>query len=394
MENHDKIIIDAIYKGKLPKAKYLKNNERYINITEYLFTRFEYVDSLKESLDRIKFNKEIRPTCKECGNKVKYLGLNKGNLIYRDFCCSKCSNSNKSKQQKSKDTCIFKYGVDNPWKNKEVIKKCNKTKVINNQSKYKVDNVMQIDEVKKKSIENQHKTNQERYGVNSVFAIPKIHKKCEDSYKDTCLERYGVDNYSKTNEFLDKIKKTNHKRYGVDFTFQDDEVKRKISKSREKTCLNRYGVVNYLLSNEYKERIEEIVSKITSTKRKNHSFNTSSTEDKIYELLCQGYEVQRNWNKDERYPWMCDFYVEGIDLFIECNFHWTHGGHPFDSSSIKDQVKISQWKSKGTKYYDNAIETWTIRDVEKRTKAKEEGLNYVELWSYEEAVEYIKKNLL
>ena len=383
-----------IYKGKLPKAKYLKNYKRYPNITEYLFSRFEYVDSLKESLDRIKYNKEIRPICKECGNKVKYLGLNKGNLVYRNFCCSKCSNSNNQKQQKSKDTCMSKYGVDNPWKNKEVIQKCIRTKIFNCQLKYRVDNVMQIDEIKKKSIENQHKTNQERYGVNNVFSVPEIHKKCEESYKDTCLKKYGVDNYSKTSEFIDKVKETNQERYNVDFTWQNDKVKRKINKKRKETCLNKYGVSNYALSNEYKQRIEEIVNKITNLKRNNHTFNTSSIEDKIYELLCPIYEVRRNWNKDPRYPWMCDFYIEGIDLFIECNFHWTHGGHPFNSNSIKDQVKLEQWKSKKTKYYNNAIKTWTERDVKKRNKAKEESLNYVELWSYEEAIEYINKNLL
>ena len=39
-------------------------------------------------------------------------------------------------------------------------------------------------------------------------------------------------------------------------------------------------------------------------------------------------------------------------MFIECNFHWTHGGHPFNSNSIKDQVKLEQWKTKQTKYYE------------------------------------------
>ena len=120
---HDNIIVKVIYPGKLPKAKYLKRFQRYPNITEYLWKRFDYVDTLKEALDRIKYNIEVRPICKECGNKVKYIGLNKFNLIYRDFCCMKCSNTNKLKQQKCKETCYDKYGVDNPRKAKEIKEK-------------------------------------------------------------------------------------------------------------------------------------------------------------------------------------------------------------------------------------------------------------------------------
>ena len=36
-------------------------------------------------------------------------------------------------------------------------------------------------------------------------------------------------------------------------------------------------------------------------------------------------------------------------------------------------IKLEQWKAKQTKYYNNAIKTWTKRDVEKRNKAKEEN---------------------
>ena len=405
MQNHDNAIISAIYKGKLPRAKYLKNDKRYPNITEYLLSRFEYVDSLKESLDRIKHNFEVRPICKECGNKVRYLGLNKGKLVYQNFCCSKCSNSNKSKQQKTKETCLRKYGVDNPWKSQEVIEKCTKTKTMNCQSKYGVDNVMQIDEVRRKSIENQHRTNQERYGVNTVFSVPEIHKKCEESYKETCLNKYGVDNYSKTDEFIEKMKKTNQERYGVDFFYQSNEFKAKYKKTclnkysveyatqsnefkakYKKTCLNRYGVENYALSEEYKHRIPEILDKIYSTKRKNNSFNTSEPEENLYKLLIEKYgeeDVERQYKDNVRYPWCCDFHIRSSDTFIELQGMWTHGSHPYDPSSMQDQVKLQSWQAKandGSKFYKNAIEVWTMSDVKKRSIAKQNNLRYIEVF--------------
>ena len=55
-----------------------------------------------------------------------------------------------------------------------------------------------------------------------------------------------------------------------------------------------------------------------------------------------------------------------------------------------DLVKI--WKSKNTKYYDNAIQCWTIRDVNKRNIAKKNNLNYIEFWNLNELKTWIKNN--
>ena len=62
---------------------------------------------------------------------------------------------------------------------------------------------------------------------------------------------------------------------------------------------------------------------------------------------------------------------------------WTHGGHPYNPNSIKDQVKLQQWQSKannGSRFYKNAIKVWTISDPNKRKIAKENHLNYIEVF--------------
>ena len=38
-------------------------------------------------------------------------------------------------------------------------------------------------------------------------------------------------------------------------------------------------------------------------------------------------------------------------------------------------------KSKHTKYYDNAIDTWTVRDVKKREYLEKNRLNFIVFWS-------------
>lgn len=75
-----------------------------------------------------------------------------------------------------------------------------------------------------------------------------------------------------------------------------------------------------------------------NTKRKNNSFCKSTPEEIYYNRLIEQYgrdDVFRQY-RDERYPFNCDFYIKSKDMFIECNFHWTHGKHPYDSNSAED----------------------------------------------------------
>ena len=184
------------------------------------------------------------------------------------------------------------------------------------------------------------------------------------SREKTMMKKYGVANPYKSNEIRQRIKETFIRHYGVDNPWKAKEIKNNL---------------NYKL-----QAIHAI-----ETKRKNNTFNTSKDEDKAYEFLIQYTNVViRQYKDKERYPYCCDFYIPENELFIECNFHWTHGEHPYNKESIKDQVILERWKSKNTRYYNNAIKTWTKRDVEKRNKAKEENLNYKEFWSLKELKEF------
>ena len=101
--------------------------------------------------------------------------------------------------------------------------------------------------------------------------------------------------------------------------------------------------------------------------------------------------VKRQYKDKERYPWCCDFYIPELDCFIELNGNWTHGKHAFSSTSKEDLYIVEQWKKRSVEhhYYGNAIKTWTICDVKKRNKAKEEKLNFYEFWNLENAKKFI-----
>lgn len=128
-----------------------------------------------------------------------------------------------------------------------------------------------------------------------------------------------------------------------------------------------------------KEELEIRAAKEYETKKKNNSFNTSKPEENLYKQLLEQYngKVIRRY-KEERYPFYCDFYIPDEDLFIELNNHWTHGGKPFDPNDKECKEKLAFWeeKAKVSQFYENAIKTWTVRDVEKQRVAKENQLNY------------------
>ena len=93
--------------------------------------------------------------------------------------------------------------------------------------------------------------------------------------------------------------------------------------------------------------------------------------------------------KDDRYPFACDFYIPSLDLFIECNYRWTHGGKPYEGTEDDKQI-VQKWKAKNTKFYNNAIQTCTDRDINKRNIAKKNKLNYLFFYSILEIEKWIK----
>ena len=377
-------ITDDIVKEEFKSKRYVYNPNtlrRYTSkiegkynkdIYKYLVNRYDDSDSLKETLYRIYNGIEEHPKCPTCGKPLIFKG------IFFKFCSNICAQSSDEIKQKIKQTCLEKYGVDSPLKSKEIRNKCKLTCL----EKYGVDNPAKLEENKEKV----KQTCLKKYGTISTTQCKEI----RDKIKQTCLEKYDVDNPAKLEENKEKVKQTCLKKYGGLAPICNPDIKNQI----KQTCLEKYGVDNYGKSLKHKTNMSTIMLSDEMQKHrysimsKNNTFNTSKEEDEVYEFLSQYIDVTRQFNGSSKYPFCCDFYIEDLDMFIECNFHWTHGGHPFDPSSIKDQVKLERWKAKQTKYYNNAINVWTKRDVEKRNKAKEENLDYKEFWSLKELKEF------
>ena len=257
------------------------------------------------------------------------------------------------------ETCLAKYGVREYGASQDIKEKRQETV----RTKYGVDNVFQAS-VTKEQIK---QTYLEKYGVSHYNQT----LESKEKHKTTCLAKYGVDHYNKTVEG-----KTRHKQ----------------------TCIDRYGVSSYTKTDAYKAtrkaKQKESTAKQLATKRKNNTLNCSVAEKRYLSVLQSvfGFEDVVAQYKESRYPFLCDFYIKSKDLFIELNFHWTHGGKMF-TGCTEDLEKLTLWQQKAqlSKYYQNAIDTWTIRDLSKNKKAEENSLNYLVFYTQEDLDAWIAK---
>lgn len=137
-----------------------------------------------------------------------------------------------------------------------------------------------------------------------------------------------------------------------------------------------------------------IVNKSINKRIQNNTWSTSKPEEELYLYIKERFpSVKRQYKDKERYPYFCDFYIPELDLFLELNGMWTHGKHPYNMNLEEDNSILNIWKEKSKEYpmYLSAIKTWTINDVNKRNKAKENHLNFKEVWNLDEGKEFINK---
>lgn len=370
---------------------------------------------------KIPLNKKI--CCAFCGKKIKFNG--KKYATFCSFICSGKYNNDKKIQTclntldenglniyqrnklKSQETCLQEYGVPF-FSQTEQYKTSKKETLIKNFGSIK----NAYNHIVKKSLKTKS-SNIDEKGNNSF-------ERAKEKYKQTMREKYGVDSYTQTdlfrNNFKDKewvdkrtkkCKETINKKYGSYFNNKEQAKQTKIERygttsynNREqakKTNLKKYGVEHYNKTQTYKnlfldkERNEQIQKKIFQTKKKNNTFNTSTLELEFYKLCYLKFVDIKTQYKSDKYPFNCDIYIPSKDLYIELNFHWTHGKEPFNPNNDSHLEILKQWKQKNTKFYNNAIEVWTKRDVKKMKTAKENKLNYLVFYTFEEALKWIEK---
>ena len=310
----------------------------------YIKNRYTDTSNLKENIYRLLNNIDVIPLCSVC--KKEKRKWNGG--LYNKYCSKKCSaleNSAFKDAEKIKNAIYNKYGVYNVLSLKETHEKAKRTKLL-------------------------------RYGDENY--------RNKEKFVETCIERYGCKCPAQNKEIRQKQKETLFSRYGGYFN------KEQVSK----TMQERYGMKWFVYSDKVKEmsHTKEALEKQFNTKKKNHTFNASKVEEKCYDILIEKYnkeDIIRQY-KSNVYPFACDFYIKSKDIYIECNFHWTHNNHLYNKNNIKDLITKCRWKqnAKTSNFYLNAISTWTERDVNKYNTAKKNNLNYLVFYNEKDFKDY------
>lgn len=323
------------------KDEFNLNGVRYYNIKKnkglFLFINKRY-NNIFKSIAEIAYliknfdNLEnIHIFCK-CGNKNNFINSSIG---YSNYCCCKCSNSDINKKLLTENRNLQKYG-----------------------KRF----VLQVDFIREKS----------RIKMN---------------------ELYGKDYYVQTKDFKIKSENSCYKHFSTKHNWASKDPELNGQAERER----KYGKKHFAQTDEYKvlwenkERTKRIVKKQYDTKEKNGTLSGSKIENKLYNIILTKFSDTIHIYKDnERYPFYCDFYIPSQDLFIELNFHWTHGLEPFNKNNLKHIEKLNLWKFKNTKFYKTAIDVWTKRDPLKLETFKKNNLNYKIFYTEKEFNDWLK----
>ena len=418
--------------NKRINRKYLETHD--LNILHILYNVYDDLSEktpVYEIYYRLKNNLKKRPVCIICGKPVKYTSGH-----YAKFCSKECQYSDLgkkiTKEIKIKSN-LEKYGVEHTSQLKEVTDKRTKSRAdhVNKiqqhvreslYKKYGAYDVMHIPHILQKIKD----TNLKKFGVE--FPLQQLKKENSEIYQkisQTCINKFGVDSPLKNKEVREKIKQTNIQKYGVDNLFKNDIIKEKIKQTNiqkygvdylfksniikekiKQTNIQKYGVDNPLKNKEIREKIKQTNiqkygvdnplknKEIWKKSQDNRQISSKSKlENSFLNYLKLKYESDDiiTQYKSKEYPYYCDFYIKSINLYIEIQGHWTHNDHPFDINNLNDQQIMNIWRTKSLsdKYYKNALNTWTIKDVEKRNTAIQNNLNYLEMFGKTDLNKYI-----
>lgn len=291
-----------------------------------------------------------------CGKKTSFISFKIGFL---KFCSVKCSRNNEEVKSKYRETCIDRYGKDNPSKSIEVQNKKEETfmkrygkktylqtdqvKCIISE-KYECDNVFKNEEIKKK-IKN---TNIIKYGVDH-FTKTDVYK---SNVKSTCIERYGVDHYSKTDEFKILQSSRNYEAYKSSFNLKDYTLISKVGFTntiKHNLCGNIFDIQTQLIRKKSIESIE-ICSFC-------NPYIPSYKEIELFNFISEIYNSSIIRNYRDKYE--IDIYLPELKIGIEYNGLYWHSDLYKDVSYHRD--KYLHFKKVGIRLINVWEDDWKYK---------------------------------
>lgn len=271
------------------------------------------------------------PICPMCGKKVGFINFRVG---YKTYCSRRCLNNDPIKKEKTKQTCLKRYGGVAPASSQEIVLKMQNTML----ERYGVDNIQKLDSTKEKT----RQTCLDKYnGQGNESEILKF------KYINTCVGNFGVVNPMKSPEIQNKFNKNFKKKYNLDYpvllkkcTDNLKLFKQNITLSNHEEVLDTNGNIwickcPHPKCNKCSEKCYIITSNIfLGRKRDNTELctrllpigkdNTKNTTLEIFiKNILSDIECESN-NRTILKPKELDIYIPSKNIAIECNGVFSH----------------------------------------------------------------------
>ena len=290
--------------------------------------------------------------------------------IYKEK-CHYCRNKEKTKQ-----TCLEKYGKEFTLQVKEIREKGKLTLL----KKYGVENPSQSEEIKKKKEETTFK----HYGVKHNSQVEEIKKKKEE----TCLKHYGVKNPTYIEDHIEKTQKTSLKKYGTLNPFQNEKVKEKY----KQTCIKKYGRKNFFSGEDGKEITRQ------NCLKKYGVDNFARTKDFLLKRISKYFYDNQSFDSK---PEIC-FYIyckdQGLNIKrTPCYFEYEYKGEihryfpDFEIDGKYYEIKGNQFLTKDGKWCDFYNHTLDELFEEKRQCALKNNVIILYENEYQKYIDYINQ---
>ncbi len=263
--------------------------------------------TLKGVYAKLTKNTHIQFICK-CGNEYKKKLVQIINVS--GAYCKKCTMNNRL--EKTKQTNLQKYGVENPFQLEEFKNKSKEAMM----EKYGVTAPLQSDKIKEKI----KQTNLQKYGVENPSQLSEIKQK----KMDTSIKNFGTSYPIQSSEFREKVKLSNIIKYGVDNPSKNQEIKQKIKETFEE----KYGGHPM-----YDIQIKEKMRDMFKEKYGGHPMNNDTIKEKVNKIFQEKYGGHPLQNIEVREK-------------INETFEEKYGGHPMQNQEVMQnlQEKLKKYK--------------------------------------------------
>lgn len=260
-------------------------------------------------------------------------------------------------QQKVKNTCVERMGVDNPSKC-EIIKNKKKETFLKH---YGVDNIWKSESFKAEV----NNIMLSKYGKKRICNVEQIIK--------TNMERYGVKFAPQIPGFVEKRIKTSLEKYGTEFPIQSFIIKEKIKQTVNSRTQEQKDAISQKISKMQKERWENLSEdEKEEILKRLHNITTSNIEKRVGIIL---HDLDINYTHSFYIAHrQFDFLLNDICLILEVNGDYWHANPRL-------------YKKDDVLHFPNGVEkkaerVW-LKDTVKCNIAKRRGYKVVYLWEFD-----------